>query len=310
MPGAMRSRAGVRRPFSPSRRVVTASVRRHARRERWAIRRPSERTWRCAASASGEVEALGQRPPHLGRDPVARPAGEVLHLVADVEQHQPCRLERRGRGVDEPAGLDRLEHARVAQAALGLLHVGHRGVRELAGDVVALAGQRLELGQPRARLAPPVGEHRGAQPQREARVAREVAYVEEPQRDPQVARGVDDLAHRAHRVVEPAPGVPQRVPERAAELAQVDAVLVDEHHVEVGVGRELAAPVAADRDQGHPGGGPCGGGVRLAAELVGRGGPGLALCCGHACGPERVGAIRARTRPARRCGPARRCRPG
>ena len=34
MPGATRSRAGVRRPFSPVVRVVTESVRRHARRER------------------------------------------------------------------------------------------------------------------------------------------------------------------------------------------------------------------------------------------------------------------------------------
>ena len=105
----------------------------------------------------GEAEAVREVAPHLGGDPVGRAAGGALHLVADVEQREPGALEVDVRHVDQPGRDQRLEHGRVAQAALGLLDVGHREVRELADQVVPVADQVVQRGQPVARRTPPVG---------------------------------------------------------------------------------------------------------------------------------------------------------
>ena len=51
----------------------------------------------------------------------------------------------------------------------------------------------------------------------------------------------DGLGHRAHRVVQPQAGVPDRVPERVGDRGDLGPVLVHEHEVEVAVRRAARA---------------------------------------------------------------------
>ena len=162
----------------------------------------------------GQPEPRRQLGPDVGPDAVRRPAGDLVQHVAGVEQGQPGTLEVDVRDVDQPGGDQRLEDARVAQAALGLLEVGHRHVRELAHQLVPGLDQLAQLGQPVLRGPPPVGEHLGAQPQRQVRVAGEVPQVEQAEGDAQVARrGLEHAAERADGVVELGARVPERVPD-------------------------------------------------------------------------------------------------
>ena len=126
-------------PRTPPGRASTASTRRQVSRERWVSRRPISRTWRWAAALVVEPEPRGECLPQLGRHPVGGAAGEVVHDVADVEQRLPAALEVGVRHVDQPGGHERAQHRRVAQAALGLLEVGHREVGELADQLVPRA---------------------------------------------------------------------------------------------------------------------------------------------------------------------------
>ena len=76
----------------------------------------------------------------------------------------------------------------------------------------------------------------------------QVPQVEHPQRDPEVVTGGrHGLGERPDRVVEVGTGVPQRVPHLLRQRPGVDGVVVDQHHVEVGVRREVAAAVPALR---------------------------------------------------------------
>ncbi len=85
-----------------------------------------------AVRALGMTEPVGDRPPGLGVDPVGGASGGRVHEVAHVEQRLTAALEVAVRHVDQPRGDQRLEHGRVAQAALRLLQVRHGEVGELA----------------------------------------------------------------------------------------------------------------------------------------------------------------------------------
>ena len=121
-------------------------------------------------------------------------------------------------------------------------------------------------------------------PEGEVGVAGEVPDVEQAQGDPQV--GLRLLEHRRggpHRVVDVDAGVPERDTRSIRPSPRLDVVVVHQHHVQVGVRRELPASVAADRDQCDPDVGRTAVGVRLRAELVGGGGAGGAFLEGHRC---------------------------
>ncbi len=141
-----------------------------------------------ALGRRGVVEAqVGRQDvPQLGGDPVGGASGLRVEEVAEVEQRLPGALQLGAGHVDQPGRLERLEHRGVAQAALGLLDVGHRDVGELPDDLVALVHQLAQRGEPVARLAPPRGEHGGAQPQGQVGVAGQVPDVEQAQRDLEV----------------------------------------------------------------------------------------------------------------------------
>ena len=57
---------------------------------------------------------------------------------------------------------------------------------------------------------------------------------------------------RLHAVVEGDPLFPDRIPDLAGEILDIAAVAVHEQDVEVASGRQLAAPVAADRHHRQP----------------------------------------------------------
>ncbi len=253
-----------------------------------------------------QVQADGELRPGLGGDPVGGPAGALVQPVAHVEQRQPAPLQVAVRNVDQPGGHQGLEHGRVAQAALGLLQVRHGEVGQLADQPVPVAHQPMQLRQAVPRRAPPLREHRGAQPEGEVGVAGEVPNVEQPGGDPHVlARGRHHLRQRAHGVVELRPGVPDRVPHLLPDLAEIDLLVVDENHVEVGVRRQLGPPVAPDRDQRRSDLGAAAAVVRRRTELVRVRGAG-----GSVGGCHGVPELRWPRRRGRRCGPARSTRAG
>ena len=283
MPGAIRSSAGVLRPRSPVDRAITASVRRHASRERWAIRRPRERTWRWAASASASPRRSASGPHISG---AMRSAGRPA---------RSCTSSRTSRSICRAASSAGVEASTSQLASIALSTPASRSppsasltsgtdawasspVTSWRLSVIALSsGSRVRAWRRqsasivvRSRRLRPGSPARWRASSRPSATRRSVAAsstslierTEWSSRRPESHSGYQSVAR---------------------QVAEVEAVLVDQDDVEVGVRRELAAAVAPDRDQGHPGDGPAGGGVRLPAELVGRGGPGLSLCCGHAC---------------------------
>ena len=93
--------------------------------------------------------------------------------------------------------------------------------------------------------------------------------VQEAELHPQVLSGHgEDLGRRPDRVVEADAFVPDRVPDRVGDCRHVAPLVVDEHHVEVAVGAELASAVSSDRQEGHTLQVPACGGVRAIHELV------------------------------------------
>ena len=89
------------------------------------------------------------------------------------------------------------------------------------------------------------------------------ATVEQAELGPQVVGGhVEDLGRPADRVVEAHPLVPDRIPDGVGDGADVPPTLVDEDHVEVAAGTELAPAVAADRHQSEAPEVPVGGVVQ------------------------------------------------
>ena len=243
-----------------------------------------------------EAERPGEVSPRLRTDPVGGPSGRLVEQVAHIEQRLSGSLEVGVRHVHQPRRHQGLEHRGVAQSTLGLLEVGHREVRQLADPVVPGAHQLAQGGESLRRVPPPRRQHGGPQPQGEVGIAREVAYVEQPQRDPQVVlRRRRHLRRGPHGVVEAHPGVPQRIPDLLGQVAGLDVVVVDQHQVQVGVRRQLAATEAADGDEGHPVVGATGDVVRRHADGVRGLGPARALSCGHDAAEPRSPAC---TRPS------------
>ena len=137
-------------------RSRASSTRRQVSRDRWVIRRPSSRTRDLRGPGVRDAQQRCQVAPHLGRDPVRRPAGQRVHLVAHVEHREPAALELDVRHVDQPGGDQRLQHRRVPDPALGLLEVRHRRVGQLAHQLVPRVDQRPQGAQPLPGVAPPL----------------------------------------------------------------------------------------------------------------------------------------------------------
>ena len=205
----------------------------------------------------GQPEPLGAGRPTARARPGRWPRPATSCSTSRTSSSASRRaLEVDVRHVDQPGRDQRLEHGRVAQPALGLLEVGHRqrararpSARAAPATSARSAGSRSRAS--RRQCASIVG----AQPQGQVRVAGEVPHVEQPERDPQVGvrlrrviSGACAPSGRASRRSPTAGTRPARPPRRRSTLG-----VVDQHHVEVGVRRQLAPPVAADGDQRAPG---------------------------------------------------------
>ena len=116
-----------------------------------------------------EPEPRGEELPRLRGHAVGRSPRHLVQGVTHVQQGPPRPLEIDVRDVDQPGGDQRQQDRRVAQPALRLLQVGHRGVGELPDDVVALAHELVQRRQSTARRTPPVGETRRSADERPGR---------------------------------------------------------------------------------------------------------------------------------------------
>ncbi len=190
---------------------------------------------------------------------------EAYAFLLDVRDELRRRVGQLGRG-------DRAQDLALAQPAVGLLEVGLEEERQLTDLPDPAAAQVAQLGQQPGRRLPPAGQ--GGRPQRgrEVGVPRHQADVEQSEPGLDVGGGhADGLGHRPHRVVQPQPGVPDRVPDRVGEGGDLRPAVVDEHEVQVTVGWQLPAAQAPDGHQGEPVG--AGAGRRAAAAPLRRRGP-------------------------------------
>ncbi len=184
--------------------------------------------------------------------------GRQVQGVAYVEEGAAGLGEALAGRVGEPGGGDGPQRGGVAESAAGLLQVGFEEVAEFAVARGAFLAQLAQLGQSFGRLVAPVGEDGAARAGGEPQVTGDVAGVEQAEVDLQVVGGgLAGLGRGAHGVVEGEAEVPDGVPDAVGEGgdgARVGAAVVEEQQVEVAAGRQFAAAVAADGDQGDA---PC-----------------------------------------------------
>ena len=302
-PAARPARAPPRRPGGPRPRRAArgapggtgradgapapASTRRQVSSATKASRRPARLTSRSRASSSGRPERVGHRALLLTDQDVGGPAGAPAQLVADVEQERVGGLELGRRLVAELGRGDGAQHLALAQAAVRLLDVGFEQERELAQLAGPLAAQVAQLREQPGRRLPPAGEGRRPEPGGELGVTRDEPGVEQAEPGLDVGRAHrDGLGHRAHRVVEPDAGVPDRVPERVGDRR-----------------RSRGGPRGPARGRGHrAAAAPAGRGCRRRRARCRRYPCAVAGCPGAASAvasprPRRPGARPARRRP-------------
>ena len=193
--------------------------------------------------------------------------------------------------IGDPGGGNRAQDRQVAQSAVGLLDVGLQQVRQLTVAGRPLADGGLQVRQAPGRQRPPVGEHGGLQGRRGRLVTGHRPGIQESEHDLDVGGGhATGLGDRAHRVVQPEPGVPDRVPEPVGDLGD-RAPGVQQDEVQVAAGTQLTPAVAAHGHECCPGLRGAGGLEQLRQPLVGQGRQRLArLTARPALGGEEVGA--------------------
>ena len=158
----------------------------------------------------------------VARQPVAAAAGDDVDGVADVEDALVGLVDLAVRPVGEPGGREGPQHRHVAQAAVGLLEVGLDEVGEVALAGVPLDDRLLHLAEPGARVGPPVVGDGGPGRVDDVGVPGHVGEVEQADRRRQVVGGDGPaVGDGADAVVEPHPGVPDRVPEPVGEGADL-----------------------------------------------------------------------------------------
>ena len=201
----------------------------------------------------GDVQPGGHLVLFLQQQAVARTAGHQMEGVADVGQSAYGVVDVAVRTVGDPGGDDRAQGHQVAQPAPAFLEVGLDVVAQVAVPGAAVVPGLPQRRQPAAGRCSPVGEDGGAQPAHQARVARDVAGVEQAEQDGEILPGQPTaFVDRAHRVVEAHARVPDRVPDLVCQRGDRARAGVEQDEVEVAAGRELAPPVPADCCQRDP----------------------------------------------------------
>ena len=269
-----------------------------ARSDRWRGRRSGRcrRHARSSTSRSSRPSSSATASWSWTCSRSVRPAGQGLHHVPDVEQCRPGLLQPLVRAVGDPGRGNGPHHHQVAQAAPGLLEIGGGGEGQLARSASPrswqdsrrpcsrfLASARQSASTRRCSVTASSGSpamcRRSSMPSIAGRSVRAIC------RAPPTDR---------HRVVEPDLGIPDRVPEPLGQHPGVGGRRlrgVQQHQVEVGERRELAAAVTTDRDQGDSADVDPGLLGQLAEPSVGQ--------SGQSAAPSRTG----NTGPAQQLGP-------
>ena len=203
-----------------------------------------------------EAQRVGHLVLVLEQELVVLAPGEAVELDPDVGEQCDRPVERGQIGVlgqQRREGRDGAQDDDVAQPAMALLEVGFEQEGDISRGRAPLGHLPLEQrqvlgGEPVAPGGPCLHEerlgHLGLSP--------DEATIEETEGDAGVfGRCAQDFGGPAHRVIEMHALVPHRVPDAVGDLLDVARAVVDEHHVEVAVRAQRAAPVAAHGDQGQ-----------------------------------------------------------
>ena len=256
-PGELSMRTLAAAPFEPARQLSERRGRRELDHARARVQVPQEGIDARPAvppvpERLGDLLLIGEQQ-HVGRT-----VGEVVELVPRPEQHLAGTLEvgpLDGREVT--ARLEDLRepsHDRtVPQPSGSVLQVRLEQVRRVSLPRVThrrlLAYGIEELRPPLAGLA----QRGGREFLEQLGVAGEQPRVEERRLGLEVDRSeLEGVLHGADGVADLEAGVPQLVEEPLAHLRRDPASGVEHHQIDVGVRTELAAPVAAERDESDP----------------------------------------------------------
>ena len=188
------------------------------------------------------------------------------------------------------------EAVEIPQASLRVLQVGLEQERHLAvGWRAARAGASRSAGRFFLALAFHPASARKRQRLGELGVSRHVTGVEQPGRGLEVVGGQRNrLVHRAYRVAELQPCVPDRVEELMCGRLGIDRRIVQEHEIQVALHAQLTPPVAPDGHERESAAVQ----VRLPSSTLPDGGePGVDL--GGPCSRERDAGVRRLGQPAR-----------
>ncbi len=144
----------------------------------------------------------------------------------------------------------------IAQPALALLDVGLELVAAVADPAVALVALgELGLDELRRGAAHDLAVEALLQLGEQRLVAPQIARLEQAGADRQIGFGLAQaFLDRARRLADLEPEIPQQIEQQLDDLLGVRRLLVGQQkqQVDVGIGRQLAAAIAADRDQGQP----------------------------------------------------------
>ena len=261
-PGASCSSWGRRGPTVEAGPASTASVRRHVSRDRCEIRRPSSRRCRWAAPASATPRPGASSAHRSGPTrSVARPATSWRTSRASSRASRHRSRSACGTSTSQVATSAFSTVASRSPPSASL----RSGTDTCASSPISscrLSTRRRSSGS-RSRA---VRRHWVSTRVRSRSVrlgsparCRMSSSPSATRRSPAEASSIPETVRTEWSSL--ALGVPQRVPDLLGARAEVDVVVADQHHVEVGVRRQLGAPVAADRHQGGPGLGQPGGGL-------------------------------------------------
>ena len=198
--------------------------------------------------APGQIVQVTAHRPEKAARPVELAQGVAgQHAVLDQVGGIPDPVEE----LAEPE-----QGLQVAQAALAFLDVGLEQIAAVAGALVpGVALGELGLDEHGAHACDHLALEALAQPVEGRLVAPQEARLEQAGADPDVGAGkAQALVDRAGRLADLEAQVPQLVEQELDHLLAVRRALVgvEEQEVDVGVGRQLAAAVAADRDDREP----------------------------------------------------------
>ncbi len=237
--------------------------------------------------AFGITHALGDPGLHIEGQTLLGPAGDVVQVEAHVPQEilvlgEVARLGARqhvlvhkvGDAIDLIGVLgDPVEGLQITQPALAVLDIGLDVVTAVAHLLVALvafgqlAGDELHRG---ARLHLVV--EGAAKLQEQVLITPQVTRFQQRRADRQVAPGqADAVIDRAGGMADLQAEVPQHVEHVLDDLLAMGRLLPreQEQKVDIRKRRQLAAPVAADRDHRHAvARRRVGGGIRLGGPVV------------------------------------------